>query len=134
MTDIRPSLFLGDTADVHFVPSPTAPCLWISDEHGTAVMVHLNDGLMDSDAKRATAIANLDQLAAAVQQAMVALAPERFAQPGPDDPDDEPTDEPVGQADGVLTIVGTVTPAGQTFTRQAHPMSENELRAAFGDR
>jgi len=128
------SYFLGATSDVHFVPSPESPSIFVRSAVGEMVYLHLGVGVVNTDDKWAAAVRALDMLAQAVQEAMVFLAPERFAQPAPTDPDDDPDDEP--QAAPVIVAEawgdgdGDVAPSWW----QAHPMAENELRAMHGDR
>jgi len=174
----REPMFLGDKAEASYLPTPMGGALSIWSGDGESIHLHLTDYRFGREAQRASALAALDTIAVAVQQALVALAPERFAQPeprptftvneddvpvgymvaqpGPDDPDDEPTDEPVIPADtgtdrsgipgdllaaphvwygdhGVATGGNVPACVPPTFA-QAHPMTENELRAAWGDR
>jgi len=175
---VREPMFLGDKAKASYLPTPMGGALSIWSGDGEGIHLHLTDYRFGREAQRASALAALDTIAVAVQQALVALAPERFPQPGPnldpcgcsaqpdwhhhipgdgpDDPTDEPTDEPAtgslsescgrcedaaeDHAKGIGPCLVSGCPCGRwepTVARvfaQAHPMAENELRAAWGDR
>lgn len=101
----------GD-ATVEFIGATTNPRLSIHDAFGRRCIIYLGSFHTDDATMRTGALAALHTLAAAVQVALLELAPERFARP-----------------------------EGQAFDRvpprvfaQAHPMAENELRAVHGDR
>ena len=112
-------------------------------------------GLGGSD-WRATAKRQLDELAAAVLTASLMVDTAMRGPTGPDDPTDEPTDDPASHwedadnpaaeaaeaaadqaaRDALADILDTMarTPIEEPAYAQAHLMTENELRAVYGDR
>lgn len=127
-------IWLGKRATISLTCPDTEPTLVIRDGDGTYQTIHLAETNRGGSAKMADALAGLDILAAAVQAALLALAPDRFAQPGPDDPNDDPTDEPYRKNAPAAKWDPADGPAEGAATWQAHPMTENELRALAGDR
>lgn len=156
MYDFSKPVFIGSHSTIDAAPIADAPNIMVWGEMDCAVAIHLGDVELRGEALRVSAIEALDKLAAAVQTMLLGLAPERFAQPGPDDPDDEPTDEPydapgdpgfapiVNEGAGVTIdphapiVVHEPWGEGEGVVLDAATILrhgiEGQLRAAYGDR
>jgi hypothetical protein len=84
MVKIHDPLFIGKAGSIVYIPTTAGGAISVVSRDGQYVNLHLAD-LPSFDAGcKADALASLDMLAAAVQDALLTLAPERFAQPEPE--------------------------------------------------
>lgn len=128
------TVFLDRESTIRAAEGWSMPYLVIRDGRGiSSTAIHLGELVATDSAE--VAHRQLDQLAVAIVEARAMLSPRvEPTPPGPDDPEDEPTDEPTRLADVQGQAAGRpeLPEPGGPF--QAHPMTETELRRAYGDR
>jgi len=95
--NVTASVFLSESTVVECREIMGLPVIIVEDGDRLATRATLFLGSSSVVDQRAAAIAQLDQLAAAVLAARMILDAQEPSTQGPDDPDDEPTDEPAAE-------------------------------------